>query len=87
MRDLASPVAAFVRERCEIGTEKEVEVEALYGAYKTWCESNEHRKDSTQMFGRNLHAVAPGVQKVRPRAGTDTRCHVYKGLGLKRDGS
>jgi putative DNA primase/helicase len=30
MRDLAAPVAAFVREECEVGADKEVHVDKLY---------------------------------------------------------
>jgi putative DNA primase/helicase len=37
MRDLASPVAAFVREKCKVDATKEVQVDLLYGAYKAWC--------------------------------------------------
>jgi putative DNA primase/helicase len=82
MRDLASPVAAFVRERCEIDAEKEVEVETLYEAYKNWCESNEHRKESQQMFGRDLRAAVPSVRRVRPGTDDDRR-YVYRGVALK----
>ena len=37
MRDLASPVAAFVREKCEVGVDKEIETDVLYDAFKIWC--------------------------------------------------
>ena len=66
MRDLASPVAAFVRERCEVGADKDAEVDQLYAAYKMWCEDNEHPKASKHVFGRDLRAAVPGVRKVRP---------------------
>ncbi len=59
MRDLASPVGAFVRERCEVGADKTVEIDKLYEAYKTWCEENEHPKPSKQVFGRDLRAAVP----------------------------
>jgi hypothetical protein len=29
-----------------------VECERLFGAYKTWCEANEHAKVTQQTFGR-----------------------------------
>lgn len=32
------------------------------------------------MFGRDLRAAVPAVRKVR--AGTDTRRHIYKGVGI-----
>ena len=38
MRDLASPVAAFVREKCDIKPDNEVSVDELYSAYKRWAE-------------------------------------------------
>ena len=84
MRDLASPVAAFVREKCDVGADKEVEVDLLFGAYKTWCEENEHPKASKQMFGRDLRAAVPAVRRSRthPREG-DGRHYVYAGISLR----
>jgi putative DNA primase/helicase len=67
MRDLASPVAAFVREKCVIGADKEVEVDVLYTAFKAWCGDNEHPKLSKQVFGRDLRAAVPAVRKTRPK--------------------
>jgi putative DNA primase/helicase len=82
MRDLASPVAAFVRERCQIEDGAEVEVEAVYLAYKVWCELNEHRKSTMQTFGRDLRAAVPSIRKTRMREGDD-RHHVYTGITLR----
>ena len=56
MRDLASPVAAFVREQCELGPELRIAVDNLYSAYKQWAEDNGHSKRSKQTFGRDLRA-------------------------------
>ena len=81
MRDLASPVAAFVREKCETGSKKEVLVDTLYAAYGRWAEDNGHAKSSKQIFGRNLHAAVPGVKVERPRDG-DARFRKYTGIGL-----
>jgi len=81
MRDLASPVGAFVRERCEIGADRKVEVGALYDVYKKWCEDNEHPKSSKQIFGRDLRAV---VQSIRiAQSGTADRVRQYLGLSLR----
>ena len=82
MRDLASPVAAFVREKCEIGAHHEVAVDLIYGSYKTWCEDNEHPKASKQIFGRDLRAAVPSVRKTRPRDDKHSRHHVYSGVRL-----
>ena len=43
MRDLASPVGAFVREKCEIGADKKVEVDALYEPTKTGAKKTSTR--------------------------------------------
>jgi putative DNA primase/helicase len=87
MRDLASPVAAFVREKCKTGRDLEVEVDVLYGTYKQWCQDNEHQKASKHIFGRDLRAVLPTLRKTRPRRGIDqqVRQQVYTGVGLRGD--
>jgi putative DNA primase/helicase len=59
MRDLASPVAAFVRDRCAIGPDQEVGVDALYAAYRSWAEDNGHIKSAKHTFGRDLRAAVP----------------------------
>jgi putative DNA primase/helicase len=91
MRDLASPVGAFVRERCVVGprekdgSERASDVDVLYSAYKTYCEDSELPKLSKALFGRDLRAVAPSVRKTRPRAkeGQDKRPHVYTCIRLR----
>jgi putative DNA primase/helicase len=87
MRDLASPVAAFVRERCEVGgSDCEIGVEHLYTDYKGWAENNGHAKSSKQVFGRDLHAAFPTIRI--KRLGTEQsgkRRRNYVGLKLKED--
>jgi putative DNA primase/helicase len=80
LQDLVSPVAAFVRDRCERGT-FEVPCTVLYDAWKSWAEDNGHRAGSAQTFGRDLRAVIPGVRVVRPRTGDD-RERRYLGVRL-----
>jgi putative DNA primase/helicase len=84
MRDLASPVAAFVRQQCEVRPDAQVEVETLYSAYKTWCEANEHHKMSMQLFGRNLRAAIPSVRIERPRSDIAHRPRIYIGMKLRQ---
>src|SRR5262249_46384680 len=62
MRDLASPVAAFVREMCDLGADKEIAVDDLYAAFKSWCESSEYPKSPKAVFGRDLRAACPSVK-------------------------
>jgi putative DNA primase/helicase len=81
MRDLASPVGAFVRERCELGPDAEIAVDELYAAYKDWCQIGEYPKSPKAHFGRDLRAACPSVRKTRPRNGSD-RHPVYAGIAL-----
>jgi putative DNA primase/helicase len=84
MRDLASPVGAFVRERCVLGPNEEVEVDAFYDAYKSWCQDCEYPKSDKARFGRDLRAACPSVKKTRPRD-TKKRLHVYRGIRLRTE--
>ena len=82
MRDLASPVAAFVRERCELGTDKEVSPDLLYSTYKGWSDDNGHIKKDKATFGRDLRAAQPSIKRMRPREG-GRRVYVYAGITLR----
>ena len=83
MQDLASPVGAFVRERCKLGADDEIAVDNLYGAYKSWCELSEYPKSPKAHFGRDLRAACPSVRKRRPRDGSK-RHFVYAGIRLRK---
>ena len=85
MRDLASPVAAFVRERCEIGPDLSICVDEIYATYKKWAEDNGHPKLAKHTFGRDLRAAAPRIQMKRPRD-HDARVQVYTGIDLRTRG-
>jgi putative DNA primase/helicase len=67
MRDLASPIGAFVREECDVQAGYEIEVDMLYSAFKVWAENNGHTKSSKQVFGRDLHAAVPSLRKPQQR--------------------
>ncbi len=81
MRDLASPVAAFVRQECEFVDGNEISVDDLYAAFKVWAEDNEQDKLSQALFGRNLKAAFPAIRKIRTREGGERRS-VYRGIAL-----
>ena len=81
MMDLASPVSAFVRERCELGPDKTVARDLLYLAWKVWADANGHQAGAKVTFGRSLHAAVPGLGRVDIPAG-DKRVHGYRGIGL-----
>lgn len=91
LQDLASPVAAFVRDRCARAFDKSVTVDAIYAAWKEWCEENGRaRPGSKATFGRDLAAVDPSIRRTRPEievaiAGEmmkKVRVYTYEGIAL-----
>lgn len=82
LQDLASPVGAFVRDRCQIDIGYEVAVEELWEAWKGWAQDNGHATGSKQRFGRDLRAVHAPIRIAQPRDGEE-RIRVYRGITLK----
>jgi putative DNA primase/helicase len=63
IHDLSSPTAAFVRDCCRVGPDYSVSVPDIYDEYKKWCEGHGKQKvEDSQMLGRNLRAVVPGIK-------------------------
>ena len=85
MRDLASPVAAFVREQCEVGPELSISVDEIYAAYKAWSEDNGHSRTTKQNFGRDLRAAVPRISMKRSR-NHEARSQVYAGIDVRTSG-
>jgi putative DNA primase/helicase len=82
MRDLASPVAAFVRERCWTKDRNaSIGVELYYGAFKEWCDDAGYPRPSKHVLGRDLRAVCPWVrwERMGPQ---DARQYAYTGIRL-----
>jgi len=84
---LASPVAAFVRERCILRPSAEVRRTALFDEWRRWCEQNGQSRPGTDAaFGRDLNAALPSqIAERRPRIG-DERPWFYTGIGLVQAG-
>jgi putative DNA primase/helicase len=82
LEDLASPVGAFVRERCGVEPDLFIEIKDLYQQYRNWCEETGRHAVNQQLFGRDLRAVRPEI-RVR-QLGDDRRRH-YVGIGHSRD--
>ena len=82
MMDLASPVSAFVRERCARDANGGVLVDDLYAAWKDWAENNGHRVGAKSTFGRDLRAVVPELQIAQPRI-NGAQVRRYERIGLK----
>jgi putative DNA primase/helicase len=82
MQDMASPVAAFVREKCKRGPVAVCTREALYAGYRQWTEEAGHRPISKAVFGRDLRAVVPELASTQERI-DGVRTHCYVGIELK----
>jgi putative DNA primase/helicase len=78
LRDLNSPISAFVRERCVIGPNYEVAPSDLFDAWKVWCDEAGEKVGTIQLFGRSLRAAFPRVSMVHGGAGRR-----YGGIGLR----
>lgn len=79
IEDLSSPVNAFVRERCVVGPGQRVSCADLYSAWCGWCTAEGRTSHTTaQVFGRDLAAAVPGVNRRRSTG----RPAFYEGITL-----
>jgi putative DNA primase/helicase len=83
---LASPIKAFVADRCVVEPGAEVECGALFAVWCEWvaAQGRDHA-GSVQHFGRNLSAAHPGVKRARRRHGgrSGPVDRVYEGIRLR----
>jgi putative DNA primase/helicase len=85
MTELGSPVAAFVRQRCHVGTGYKVVRSELFDAYLAWTKEQGIVKPlDAARFGRDLRAVLPKLDSGRPREDEGDRVRTYFGVGLKQ---
>jgi len=83
LEDLASPIGAFLRDRCLVGAAHSVECGELYAAWLTWCaEQHRDHPGTVQVFGRDLRAAVPEISSTQPRDGKGDRERHYQGVGL-----
>jgi putative DNA primase/helicase len=82
MQDLASPTSAFVREMCIVAPSAWCARNAMYAAYRRWCDDNGHTPAAKAVFGRDMRAV---VSRMKPgeRTINGVRTHVHVGIKLK----
>ena len=82
LNDLASPIAAFVREWCAVRPGLSVPVVDLFEAWQLWCreQGNEHA-GTQQVFGRDLRASVAGLGIIR-RKESGARFRDYEGISL-----
>ncbi len=81
MMDLASPVSAFVRDRCTRNPGDEVYRDDLYSDWREWAEDNGHHAGAKSTFGRDLRAVIPELRDFQKRVG-EHMFRYYAGIAL-----
>jgi putative DNA primase/helicase len=85
LEDLASPIGAFIRDRCIIGVGHSVDCAKLYAAWADWCrEQHRDHPGTVQTFGRDLRAYVPDLATSNRRT-DDARSRFYEGIGLLVD--
>jgi len=82
LRDLSSPVGAFVRERCEVKAGNRIARSELFQAWKDWCVDRNRESGSDDAFGRNLRTVCPHLGMTQPRDKAGKKYRAYEGIGL-----
>ena len=83
MEDLASPISAFLRDRCVVDPLAIMPAATFYEAWRSWCQ--EHGRDAVgdePSFGKDLHAAIPGLSKSQPRQNAARVTH-YLGIRLR----
>ncbi len=81
LEDLASPVSAFVRDRCRTGPDLVVGKDELWTAWKDWCADEGMHPSTKALFVRNLRSALPSARQIRPRDG-EKRRHEITGIAL-----
>jgi putative DNA primase/helicase len=77
LEDLASPVTAFVHDRCVMNQKHRVLAGDLYNEFKEWSEEQGMRLVDQNVFGRSLVAAFPEVH-----AGHSGNRRFYHGIDL-----
>ncbi len=82
---LASPIKAFLSERCAVEPGASVSCADLYATWEAWARTQGREHPGTiAIFGRNLAAAVPAV-KVVLRRHDGTRSRFYEGIRLRTD--
>ena len=84
VEELASPVGAFVKQRCLVGPKHQV-AQDLFNAYLEWCKSEgKVAPPDAATFGRDLRAVVSALEDRQHRA-DGNRLRTYVGIGLQAE--
>ncbi len=82
MADINSPITAFVRECCELGSGYMVNKDDLFDVWRDWCLTQGRSHPGTKdILGKSLRAAFCNIQSVRPRVDGSQVAH-YVGVRL-----
>ncbi len=82
LRDLASPQAAFIRDRCQLDPDAITPKKWIFDAWKAWCEEQGCHHGAMETFSAGLLAASNGmVETCKPRS-DDKRVPSYRGIRL-----
>ncbi len=82
LRDLSSPVGAFVRERCEIKAGNKIARSELFQAWKGWCANRNRDPGSADAFGRSLRAACPRLGMTQSHDKQGEKYRAYEGIDI-----
>jgi putative DNA primase/helicase len=83
LADLASPIGKFIRERCNLGPECQVETKALYEEWRRWCSIQGLEPLDAARFGRDLFAAVLDLKTSSLRTPSSGRSRHYVGIKLQ----
>lgn len=84
IRELNSPIHAFVSEWCDLtDPESRIMRKDLFHAYQRWCkEQGRDHPGTEQQFGQRLSAAYPSLRSTRPRTNNPSRARFYNGIEI-----
>jgi putative DNA primase/helicase len=85
LRDMSAPVQAMVRDYCVLDPERSETKDALWKAWKYWCDQTGFVSPGDRdIFFRDLYAAYPRLRSAR-LGGREGRGHYVQGIGLRSD--
>ncbi len=81
-RRLNNPVLCFVEDKCDLGSEYDVNKDDLYVSYREYCRDSGYSPNSRENFFRELQVAVNNLKEYRPRVGTK-RMRAVKGIRIK----
>ena len=84
IRELNSPIHAFISEWCDLSDpDARIMRKELFGAYQRWCKDQGRDHPGTeQQFGQRLSAAYPQLRSTRPRTNNPFRARFYTGIEI-----